>query len=203
MFPRYVNIRRGAIITFLAAWIIQPWQLINRAATFVTVLSSFSVFLAPLMGVMIADYYFVRHQKIRLSHLYTPENSHYWFKHGINWRVVPCWVAGWAPTIGGLIISAGEMSTAPRALFQLYYTAFFVGMAISFVTFYGINLVFPIDAAGELDTYDGWATFTPKEAEKLGVAPNENATELTINHFGRSGYQKTRASVTQKEMDFY
>lgn len=201
MFPRYVDIRRGAIITFVAAWIIQPWQLINRASTFVTVLSSFSVFLAPLMGVMIADYYFVRHRRIRLSHLYKTENSDYWFKYGFNWRVVPCWIAGWGPTIGGLIVSAGGMTTAPRALFQLYYTAFFTGMAISFVTFYGINLLFPIEAAGEFDSYDTWATFTPNEAERLGVIPNENATELTINPFGKSGYERP-APRPQKEMDF-
>lgn len=153
------------------------------------------------MGVMIADYYFVRHRRIRLSHLYKTENSDYWFKYGFNWRVVPCWIAGWSPTIGGLIVSAGGMTTAPRALFQLYYTAFFTGMAISFVTFYGINLLFPIEAAGEFDPYDTWATFTPNEAEKLGVAPNENATELTINHFGKSGYERP-ASRPQKEMDF-
>jgi nucleobase:cation symporter-1, NCS1 family len=61
VFPKYIDIRRGAIITFLATWIIQPWQLINRAATFITVLSSFSVFLAPLMGVMICDYFFIRY----------------------------------------------------------------------------------------------------------------------------------------------
>ncbi|KAI4661981.1 uncharacterized protein J4E78_004771 [Alternaria triticimaculans] len=30
LFPRYINIRRGAIITFVAAWVVQPWQLINR-----------------------------------------------------------------------------------------------------------------------------------------------------------------------------
>lgn len=200
IFPRYVDIRRGAIITFVAAWIIQPWQLINRAATFVTVLSSFSVFLAPLMGVMVADYFFVRRQKIRLSHLYRSENSDYWFTRGFNWRVMPCWVAGWAPTIGGLIVSAGGMATAPRPLFQLYYTAFFTGMAISFASFYAVNLLFPIAGAGECDPYDGWATFTPKEALKLGIIPSERAEELTNHRFGRSGYH-ARGPREKKEAD--
>lgn len=49
MFPRYIDIRRGSIITFIAVWIVQPWQLINKAATFVSVLSSFAVFLSPIM----------------------------------------------------------------------------------------------------------------------------------------------------------
>lgn len=200
LFPRYIDIRRGAIITFLATWIIQPWQLINRAATFVTVLSSFSVFLAPLMGVMICDYFFIRHRKIKLNDLYRPEGSDYWFSHGINWRVVPCWVAGWAPTIGGLIASAGKMTDAPDALYQLYYTAFFTGLSISFVLFYAVNFVFPISGAGEFDRFDDWATFTPKEADKLGIAPHENAEEFTVIGFGASGYKRD-AQKSQKEVD--
>lgn len=50
LFPRYIDIRRGALLTFCAAWVIQPWQLINEAATFVAVLNSFAVFLAPIIG---------------------------------------------------------------------------------------------------------------------------------------------------------
>lgn len=200
IFPRYIDIRRGAIITFVATWIIQPWQLINRASTFVTVLSSFSVFLAPLMGVMIADYYVIRRQRIKLNDLYRPESSDYWFQHGFNWRVVPCWIAGWAPTIGGLIVSAGEMTDAPDALFQLYYTAFFSGMAISFVSFTGVNWLFPIEGAGEFNTYDDWATFSPQEAAKLGIVPHDEAEEFQDVKFGASGYSK-RNPVALKEKD--
>ncbi|KAG9254168.1 permease [Emericellopsis atlantica] len=201
IFPRYVDIRRGALITFIATWIIQPWQLINRAATFVTVLSSFSVFLAPLLGVMVADYYVIRRQRIKLIDLYRPENSDYWYSHGFNWRVIPCWIAGWAPTIGGLVASAGKMTGAPDALFQIYYTAFFTGMAISFILYYSLVLVFPVPGAGAFDLYDDWATFTPKEASALGVVPNENAEEFQDVKFGQSGYAKRGEPtyVTQKE----
>lgn len=130
LFPRYINIRRGAIITFVAAWVVQPWQLINRAASFVAVLNAFSVFLAPIIGVMCADYYVLRRQRIKLTNLYHPEGSVYWFTYGVNWRVIPAWVLGWAPTIGGLIVSVGGKKTAARALFELYYIAFFLGEQI-------------------------------------------------------------------------
>lgn len=189
VFPKYIDIRRGAVITFTATWIIQPWQLINKAATFVTVLSSFSVFLAPLMGVMVCDYFLIRDQKVRLSHLYRVEDSIYWFVCGFNWRVIPCWIAGWAPTIGGLVVSAGAMASAPDALFQIYYTSFFTGFSMSFLTFYVVNFFFPIIGAHDFDTYDTWSTFTPDEAAKLGVVPNENAEELVRAGFGASGYE--------------
>ncbi|KAH7419030.1 NCS1 nucleoside transporter family protein-like protein [Cadophora sp. MPI-SDFR-AT-0126] len=169
LFPRYIDIRRGAIITFMAAWVVQPWQLINRAATFVTVLSSFSVFLAPIMGVMCADYYLIRHQKIKLTHLYHPEGSSYWFWHGVNWRVLPAWIAGWAPTIGGLILSVQKVTDGPRPLYQLYYMAFFLGFTISALLFYFFSTVFPVQGAGDFDDVDVYGTFTEQEMIKLGL----------------------------------
>lgn len=176
LFPRYIDIRRGALITFFAAWIIQPWQLINQAATFVAVLNSFAVFLAPIMGVMVCDFFFLRQRKVKMSHLFHPEGSDYWYWHGINWRVIPCWVAGWAPTIGGLIASARKDESAPDAIYELYYIAFFIGFSISFVLFYLANVVFPLPNLGEFDDEDKYGTFTAEEAAKLGVVPTDSAT---------------------------
>lgn len=127
LFPKYIDIRRGAMITFIAVWIVQPWQLINKAATFVSVLSSFSVFLSPIMGVMVCDFYILRRGRIRLSHLYRTHNTDYWFWKGVNWRVVPCWLGGWAPTIGGLVVTVQEKENAPRVLYELYFMAFLIG----------------------------------------------------------------------------
>ncbi|GJC80851.1 transporter aclS [Colletotrichum liriopes] len=175
LFPRYIDIRRGALITFFAAWIIQPWQLINQAATFVAVLNSFAVFLAPIMGVMVCDFFILRHRKVKLSHLFHPEGSDYWYWHGINWRVIPCWIAGWAPTIGGLVVSARKDNNAPDAIYELYYIAFFIGFLISFVLFYIANLAFPTAHLGEIDEEDKYGTFTASEATKLGVTPSDAA----------------------------
>lgn len=138
LFPHYVNIRRGAIITFVAAWIVQPWQLINRATTFISVLSSFSVFLSPIMGIMATDFYLLRKRKIRLTHLYRTTSTQYYFWHGVNWRAIPAWLCGWAPTVGGLIVNVKGNERAPRVLFELYYMAWLIGQ----LTFERSNLSF-------------------------------------------------------------
>lgn len=127
LWPRYINIRRGAIITFVAAWIVQPWQLVNRATTFIQVLSSFSVFLSPVIGLMAVDFYLLRQRRIRITHLYAQTNSSYWYWNGVNWRAIISWVCGWIPTIGGLVVTVNQDTNAPRALFQLYFMAFFIG----------------------------------------------------------------------------
>jgi NCS1 family nucleobase:cation symporter-1 len=82
---------------------------------------------------MCADYWVIRRQRIKLTNLYHPEGSVYWYTHGVNWRIIPAWICGWAPTIGGLIVSVQGKENAPRALYELYYMAFFIGKSISYI----------------------------------------------------------------------
>lgn len=87
IFPRYINVRRGAYITAILSPIVNPWRLVNTATTFLTVLSGYSVFLAPMTGVMAASYLLVNKQKIQTEHLYHGDSSSiYWYTWGVNWR---------------------------------------------------------------------------------------------------------------------
>ncbi|KAI4957570.1 hypothetical protein J4E86_004708 [Alternaria arbusti] len=197
LFPRYINIRRGAIITFVAAWVVQPWQLINRATTFIAVLSSFSVFLAPIIGIMACDYFLLRKRRIRLSHLYRTENSSYWFTKGFNWRAIPSWLCGWIPTIGGLIVTVRGDVDPPRALVQLYNMAFFIGFFISAFVFYVLNKIFPVLDMDQIDPIDLYGTFTEAEAKRAGVAPLDDSPILR----GVSGRRSTEHVVIHAEKD--
>lgn len=86
-FPKYINIRRGAYLTVLISIATNPWKLVNTATTFLTVLSSYSVFVGPMVGLMIASYLFVNHRKIKVPDLFVGnEESIYWYTYGINWR---------------------------------------------------------------------------------------------------------------------
>ncbi|KAH8591453.1 uracil permease [Bisporella sp. PMI_857] len=202
LFPRYIDIRRGAIITFIAAWIVQPWYLINRAAAFIAVLNSFSVFLAPIIGVMCADYHLIRRQHIKLSALYHPDGSIYWFTHGINWRVIPAWIAGWAPTIGGLIVSVRGEKNASRAIYQLYYMAFFLGFSISFLLFYLMNILFPMKTGTqEVDDTDVYGTFTNAECERRGII-SQDLTQGLDPTAEKSGAVEGVASMDSKSAKF-
>ncbi|KAK0449149.1 permease for cytosine/purines, uracil, thiamine, allantoin-domain-containing protein [Armillaria borealis] len=179
VFPRYINIRRGALITFVAAWICQPWQLINRADRFLSVLSSFSVFLAPIMGIMCCDYYVLRRMRVKLSDLYELHGSYY-YTWGFNLRTIPVWIAGWAPTVGGLSYVASGDETGPRALYKIYYCSFFVGFGISFILFYIVNTIFPPGNLGEIDEADYFGTFTLAEARKLGIVPHATGSVVSV-----------------------
>jgi NCS1 family nucleobase:cation symporter-1 len=183
----------------VAAWIVQPWQLINRATTFIAVLSSFSVFLAPIIGIMSCDYYLLRRRRIRLSHLYRTRDSSYYFSGGFNWRAIPAWICGWAPTMGGLVVTVRGDANPSRPLVQLYYMACLIGGShnpemtcrlltaysgffISALVFYALNFFFPVPDMDQIDPVDLYGTFTEAEARRAGVTPLD---EDSIDVVGR------------------
>ncbi|KAJ5720108.1 Allantoin permease [Penicillium malachiteum] len=89
LFPRYINIRRGAYLTALVSIASNPWKLVNTATTFLTVLSSYSVFLGPMTGLMISSYFVINRQKIKVDDLYIGNStSIYWYTWGVNWRAL-------------------------------------------------------------------------------------------------------------------
>lgn len=71
LFPKFINIRRGAIIGAVLSWAVQPWLFYNTSSVFVATAASFSVFLGPLTGIMLVDYFLIRKQQIEVTQLYT------------------------------------------------------------------------------------------------------------------------------------
>lgn len=69
LFPAYITIRRGAYITALLSTAVNPWRLVNTATVFVNVMSSYSVFLGPMVGLMVSAYYVVHRQKLKVVDL--------------------------------------------------------------------------------------------------------------------------------------
>ncbi|KAJ5731712.1 Allantoin permease [Penicillium malachiteum] len=89
LLPRYINIRRGAYLTALVSIASNPWKLVNTATIFLTVLSSYSVFLGPMTGLMISSYFVINRQKIKVDDLYIGNStSLYWYTWGVNWRAL-------------------------------------------------------------------------------------------------------------------
>lgn len=85
--PKYINIRRGAYITAILSPIVNPWRLVNTATIFLIVLSSYSVFLAPMTGLMVSSYFLVNRKKLCIDDMYRGgKQGIYWYTWGVNWR---------------------------------------------------------------------------------------------------------------------
>ncbi|OAA61456.1 Nucleobase cation symporter-1, NCS1 [Cordyceps fumosorosea ARSEF 2679] len=170
IFPTYVNIRRGGYIGLIVSCALCPWYLLSSASTFVTVLSSYSLFLAPMMGIQICDYWIVRKRKIELSQLYTADrDGSYYYWHGVNWRTVVAWVLGWAPQFPGFLASVAPRLRVTAGAKHLYDMAFVVGFLISVLVYYGLVWAWPPKGLGAMDATDIYGTFTAYEGERLGV----------------------------------
>ncbi|RCI09976.1 hypothetical protein L249_8752 [Ophiocordyceps polyrhachis-furcata BCC 54312] len=170
LWPKYINIRRGAYLMTILGLATQPWQLLATATKFLMVMSGFGVFIAPACGILLADYHVIRRRKLNLQDLYTGDDSSiYWFHHGFNWRAFVAFFAGVGPLLPGLVGKVnGDESEALTGWIRLYNLAFLAGLCISFVVFWLLNFLVPVTGLGD-DT-----PFYP-ESDKT---PRGGSTEL-------------------------
>jgi NCS1 family nucleobase:cation symporter-1 len=147
--PRFINIRRGAYLMACLGFAVNPWQYLSNATVFLTVISGFGIFLAPFTGVMLADYFVVRKQRLVMEDLYVQSpSSIYWFDKGFNWRAAVAWIVGVAPLFPGFIMSVRD-GAAWNGWVRLFHIDFYVGVAISFTVMVAINKIFPPSHLGE------------------------------------------------------
>lgn len=128
LFPRYFTIRRGAYITVLLALIMQPWQLLNSASNFLTVVGGYSVFLGPFMGVQFADYFILRKRNLKLTDLYEMSpKSIYWYTNGVNWRAPVAFFSILWMLLPGFAEHVRKPKYTWAGWTQMYWIAWFLG----------------------------------------------------------------------------
>ncbi|KAJ4188531.1 thiamine transporter thi7 [Fusarium falciforme] len=176
LFPKWISIRRGTLIAALLSWAVQPWEFYNTASVFVAVAASFSVFLSPLTGIMMADYFIVRGQKIQISHLYTgSKEGSYWYTYGFNWRGIVAWVVCFVPAMPGMIANVNPSVIISRGLFNYYLGNYLFGFFESAVLYTVFCIISKPKGAGLQDEKDIYGTFEESVAIRKGITPmNKN-----------------------------
>ncbi|KAL3455030.1 permease for cytosine/purines, uracil, thiamine, allantoin-domain-containing protein [Aspergillus heterothallicus] len=153
LFPRYFNIRRGMLLMVMISFIVQPWELLNGASKFLSVLSGYGVFVGPMTGVMFADYFFVRWRQLKVSHLYECNHSSiYWYSRGMNARAFIAWVMGSWLTLPGFVNFVQQGTANPLAGWsELYYISYLLGTAVTVVFYVALHYFWPIPGVDEVD----------------------------------------------------
>ncbi len=83
--PRFISWRMGGMLATIASIFITPWNLFNNPAVIHYTLDVLGSFIGPLYGVLIVDFYLVKHQKIITADLYTmSKTGTYWYRKGVN-----------------------------------------------------------------------------------------------------------------------
>ncbi|KAH6693409.1 permease for cytosine/purines, uracil, thiamine, allantoin-domain-containing protein [Plectosphaerella plurivora] len=172
LFPTWITIRRGALLAALLSWAVQPWEFYNTASVFVAVAASFSVFLAPLTGIMMADYFIVRRQKVQISQLYTgSRDGSYWYTYGFNWRALLTWVVCFVPAMPGMIAGVNPSVVVSQGLLNYYRGNYLFGFTMAVTMYSVICYFFKPKGAGLQDDADLYGTFDEHVAAQKGMTP--------------------------------
>ena len=136
--PRKISYVTGGLITAVIGIVMMPWKLYSDAAAYIfTWLIGYSSLMGALGGILIADYWIVRRQKLSLRDLFEVQGE-YTYSNGFNWRAVAALVLSILPVVPGFIRAAmtpGGQVQNPGILDYLYTYAWFVTFALSFVLY--------------------------------------------------------------------
>jgi NCS1 family nucleobase:cation symporter-1 len=131
--PSRINFRKGGYITGIIGILICPWKLIADANGYIfTWLIAYSSLLGPIGGIMIADYFFIRKQKLNIPEIYRQDGT-YTFTKGYHISAIIALIAGIAPNVPGFLTTTKIISADSvwPWLSNLYNYAWFVGFFVS------------------------------------------------------------------------
>ncbi|KAK9460075.1 permease for cytosine/purines, uracil, thiamine, allantoin-domain-containing protein [Lipomyces oligophaga] len=144
LFPKYINIRRGQIIVaFIGSWALTPWNILTSAPAFLNFMSGYSVWLGPLVGVLLSDFYLVHRQKYDIWEMYDFNGIYRYNKWGTNWRAFVAFFCGWVPLLPGFIPTVNSKVTVPTGVTHLYNVGYFYGVLSAFFVHWLLSYFFP------------------------------------------------------------
>ena len=136
--PRRISYVTGGLITAVIGIVMMPWRLYSDAAAYIfTWLVGYSSLMGALGGILIADYWVLRRQRLVLDDLYREQGA-YTYRSGVNWRAVAALVIAVLPVVPGFVRAAttpGGTVADPDFFDRLYAYAWFVTFGLSFVAY--------------------------------------------------------------------
>ena len=126
--------RTKAEIAGLLGILLMPWKLVADPGGYIFKwLIGYSALLGPIGGVMIADYFVVRRQKLEVSGLYSRSGPY----GAVRWTAMAALLLAILPHAPGFLVQVDLVPKAavPALLQSLYNFSWFSGFAIAFVLY--------------------------------------------------------------------
>ncbi|MFE6858730.1 NCS1 family nucleobase:cation symporter-1 [Nocardia sp. NPDC057668] len=130
--PQRISWRMGGMIAAIGSVLITPWNLYNNPDVIHYTLETLGAFIGPLFGVLIADYYLVRKQRVAVDELFTMSGSGtYWYRGGYNPAAV-------ATTIIGALVAVFPVLTSGRitGMYTAAQYSWFIGCGLALGCYY-------------------------------------------------------------------
>ncbi|KAH8898619.1 allantoin permease [Thozetella sp. PMI_491] len=177
LFPKYINIRRGAIIvTFTASWIMVPWKIISSAESLLNFMGALGVFLAPIAALLACDYWVVKKRNIDVPALYRKTARYsYGNAGGTNWRAAVALLVGVVPLLPGLAAAVNPSIEIGGGSY-LYDMFYLYGFTSTFIVHAGLNWMFPSqDTLIQHSIYEDVEVIDGTERVNIGVSHPDDA----------------------------
>ncbi len=116
LYPEKISFKTGGLIASILSVLVCPWIFVSSPQAITIFVGIFGAVLGPMYGIMISDYYLVKHEQVVLHDLYTlsPKGSLY-FDSGWNRRALLALALSGALSIGlalsgafGLMANVGD-----------------------------------------------------------------------------------------------
>jgi len=143
LFPKYINIRRGVMITtIISGWVMVPWKIVHSASSLLTFISSLSIFLAPIAALLAVDYWIVKKRNFDVPGLYRRRGRYrYW--RGVNWRAVVCFAVSVPPNLPGLANAVNSKVKVDSGILHIWDMNYLWGFGSTAIIYYTLNKFFP------------------------------------------------------------
>ncbi len=130
--PQKISWRMGGMIAAVGSVLITPWNLYNNPTTIHYTLDILGCFIGPLYGVLIADYYLIKKQRVVVDDLYTLDpQGRYHYTRGYNPVAIGATALG--AIVGVLIVFVLPASVGAYSWFicaAIGFATHFVGTAV-------------------------------------------------------------------------
>lgn len=179
VFPKYIDIVRGSILTALLSWCVQPWNFYNTSSTFLSVMSSFGIIVTPIIGIMVADFLLIRKGKLPLNDLYTTsKDGRFYYQYGVNWIAVFVFIASVALGLPGIAVYANPDIQLKTNIVDFFYGSIIFSFFIPCILYYIIaKYIFPFKDLDNYDSVDTFGAFNINECEKLHMIPSDGTPQ--------------------------
>ncbi|GAB2723450.1 NCS1 family nucleobase:cation symporter-1 [Nocardia thraciensis] len=129
--PQKITWRAGGMIAAVGSLVITPWNLYNNPEVIHYTLETLGACIGPLFGVLIADYYLVRRQRVVVDDLFTmSERGTYWYRKGYNPAAIVVTVIGAAVAMFP-VLTAGTLTGMHTAA----QYSWFIGCALGLLLY--------------------------------------------------------------------
>ena len=114
-----------------------PWKLVADPSGYIfTWLVGYSALLGPIAGILIADYFVIRHRQLDAAALYAPSGK---YSYTNGWSLAGIGALGLAilPNLPGFLVTVKWIPTGsvPAFFVAAYDYAWFLGFAVAFVAY--------------------------------------------------------------------